>query len=121
VRAEVRKNQQAVEFPTAERCHITEIANDPGDEYISIARARVEPGVTTAWHKLIGVSERYLIVAGTGRVEIDDLEPVEVGEGDVVRIPADTAQRIRNTGESDLVFYAICSPPFESGCYVSLE
>ena len=50
-----------------------------------------------------------------------DLEPVDVCEGDVVRIPVDAVQRISNTGENDLVFYAVCSPPFKTGCYVSLE
>jgi len=52
MRAEIKKSSEATEFPTRERCHITEIANDSGDEYVSIARAKVEPGVTTAWHRL---------------------------------------------------------------------
>ncbi|HEY5733796.1 MAG TPA: cupin domain-containing protein [Gammaproteobacteria bacterium] len=121
MRAEVRKHDAAVEFTTPERCHITEVANDAGDELVSIARARVEPDVTTAWHRLKGVSERYIIVSGEGRVEIGELQPVDVCAGDVVRIPADVAQRISNTGNDDLVFYAVCSPPFEAGCYVSLE
>jgi hypothetical protein len=43
------------EFYTAERCHIIEIMNQPGIEF-SIARARVEPGVTTAFHLLKGTS-----------------------------------------------------------------
>ena len=42
---EVKKADQAIEFETDERCHITEVANDSGDEFVSIARARVEPGV----------------------------------------------------------------------------
>lgn len=121
MRAEVRKNGAAIEFQTKERCHITEVANDSGDEFVSIARARVEPGVTTAWHRLKDIDERYVIVSGCGRVEIGDLSPVDVGEGDVVRIPAGVAQRISNTGQADLVFYAICSPPFKDDCYVSLE
>lgn len=121
LRAEVKKNREAMEFPTRERCYITEIANDSGDGFVSISRARVRPGVTTAWHKLEGIDERYIIVSGKGCIEIDDLKPIGVGEGDVARIPADTAQRITNTGKIDLVFYAVCSPPFEDGCYKSLE
>lgn len=118
---EVKKADQAIEFETDERCHITEVANDPGDELVSIARARVEPGVTTAWHKLDNISERYIIVSGQGRVEIDNLEPADVLPGDVVRIPPDTRQRIINTGHGDLVFYAVCAPPFRQQHYVSLE
>ncbi len=118
---EVKPASAAVEFETNERCHIIEVANDPGDELVSIARARVEPGVTTAWHKLDRVSERYIIVAGQGRVEVDDLVPIDVLPGDVVRIPADVAQRITNTGKGDLIFYAVCAPPFRQDCYISLE
>ena len=118
---EVKKADLAIEFETDERCHITEVANDPGDEFVSIARARVEPGVTTAWHMLDNISERYIIVSGQGRVEIGELQPVVVLQGDVVRIPANTPQRITNTGQDDLIFFAVCAPPFEQGRYVNLE
>jgi len=43
-----------------------------------------------------------------------------VGAGDVVRIPANTPQRITNTGATDLIFYAICSPRFQAKCYQAL-
>lgn len=121
MQAEVKKYSSAAEFWTEERCYITEIANDSGDENVSIARARVEPGITTAWHKLKGIDERYIVIAGSGTVEIGDLEPIDVFEGDIVRIPAGTRQRITNTGITDLVFYAVCSPRFQSKFYLSLE
>lgn len=121
MRAEIRRADSADEYLTAERCHILEVANDDGDEQVSIARARVEPGVTTAWHRLEGIGERYLIVSGRGRVEIGDSDALEVGPGDVVRIPANCRQRITNTGREDLVFYAICAPRFRPGAYTSLE
>ena len=121
MQAEIKKCLLATEFETEERCHIIEVANDPDDESVSIARARVEPGVTTAWHKLNGIAERYLIISGQGRVEVGDLEPENVACGDVVRIPADTRQRITNTGTEDLIFFAVCSPRFVQSCYVSLE
>lgn len=109
------------EFNTAEGCAILEISNDCDDAAVSIARARVAPGTTTAWHQLRGTAERYLITAGQGRVEVGKLAPAAVATGDVVRIAPDTPQRITNTGDCDLVFYAICSPRFAAGCYVALE
>lgn len=118
---EVMRSNITTEYETDERCHIMETANDSGDEAVSIARARVEPGVTTAWHKLDGVTERYIIISGEGRVEIGELEPTDVLESDVVRIPANTPQRITNIGDTDLIFYAVCSPRFLPGCYVGLE
>lgn len=120
MRAEVKRGTEP-EAVTSERCHIVNVANDSGDDMVSIARARVEPGVTTAWHKLRGIPERYIIVSGKGRVEVEGMEPAEVASGDVVRIPADTPQRITNTGETDLIFYCICTPPFQWDCYESME
>jgi len=109
------------EYWFQEGCHILEVANHPDDRQVSIVRARVEPGVTTQWHCLHETSERYLIIAGEGIAEIGDLTPAQVSAGDVVFIPPDTRQRIRNTGNQDLIFYAICSPRFTPGCYRSLE
>ena len=119
--AEIKGAENAEEFETDERCHIVEIANDSSDTRLSIARARVEPGVTTAWHHLNGIDERYLIISGQGRVELGEQEACEVMPGDVVRIPAGVAQRISNTGEEQLIFYALCTPRFDVHAYVSLE
>ncbi len=121
MRPNILKQNRATEFDTPERCFIIETANDLDDEAVSIARARVEPGVTTAWHQLNGVVERYIIVSGTGCVEVGNLEPTAVSAGDVVRIPADTRQRITNEGNEALIFYAVCSPRFLPDCYIALE
>jgi mannose-6-phosphate isomerase-like protein (cupin superfamily) len=119
--AEVLKGAAKEEFEIQERCHILEVANDSGDEFASISRARVGVGVTTALHLLNGVAERYLIVSGAGWVELGGLDPIVVAEGDVVRIPPGTSQRITNIGTEDLVFYCVCTPPFHPDCYRALE
>ena len=121
MRAEVKIHDSSQEYETAERCHIIEVANDPGDKSASIARARVDVGVTTAWHRLDGISERYIIVFGAGLVEVEGIEATAVGPGDVVRIPPGKAQRIANTGETQLIFYAVCTPPFTERAYINLE
>jgi mannose-6-phosphate isomerase-like protein (cupin superfamily) len=76
------------EYETSERCAILELSNDADDPDVSIARARVAPGVTTAWHRLDQIAERYVILTGQGLVEVSDLKPQTVGPGDVVCIPA---------------------------------
>lgn len=111
----------AVEFDTAERCAIAELSNSDRDHALSIARARVAPGVTTRWHRLDGIVERYVILEGCGEVEVGELPPTAVGPGDVVLIPAGCRQRIANRGEGDLVFLALCTPRFRSGAYVDVE
>jgi mannose-6-phosphate isomerase-like protein (cupin superfamily) len=117
----VKRTDAAAEFYTAERCHIIELSNTPDDPDVSIARARVEPGVTTRWHRVVDTAERYVVLEGRGRVEIGTLSPQEVGSGDVVAIPPSCPQRIANTGECDLVFLAICSPRFRPEAYEDME
>lgn len=121
MKTEILKAAEKDEFETIERCRILEIANDAGDEFVSIARARIGAGGQTAWHRLHGVAERYLIFSGTGRVELGGKPPMEVSSGDVVRIAPGVSQRITNIGEDDLLFYCICTPPFRQECYETLE
>jgi len=116
----VRRLARDAEFTTPEGCSIVEVSNSPDDPRLSIARARVEPGVTTQWHRLAGVAERYVILEGSGRAEIGDRPPEDVHPGDVVLIPPMCRQRITNTGATDLIFLAICTPRFTHDCYESL-
>lgn len=108
------------EFFTAERCHITELMNAPESPETSLAVARVEPGVTTQLHALTGVSERYIVRKGEGRVEIGGVAQM-LRVGDTAIIPAGVTQRITNTGTGDLEFYCLCTPRFTPDCYVDHE
>lgn len=112
---------RGVEVYTPERCYIIELANTPDDPDASIALARVAPGITTRWHRLVGTIERYVIIEGRGRVEVGDLAPREVAAGDVVIIPALCRQRITNVGKQDLTFLAICTPRFQQKNYEDVE
>lgn len=117
----VLSHDPAKEYFFREGCFITELSNGPDDPAVSLARARVRPGRTTAWHALRGTVERYLILDGQGLVEVGDLPPSLVGPGDVALIPAGCRQRITNTGTTDLVFLAVCSPRFSPESYIDLE
>ncbi len=117
----IKKQNLKKEFYTAEKCFITELSNTPDDPDVSIARARVKPGVTTRWHRLKGITERYFIIGGKGLVEIGDLPPQEVNAGDIMLIPPMCRQRIANTGSDDLIFLAICSPRYMQDAYEDVE
>jgi mannose-6-phosphate isomerase-like protein (cupin superfamily) len=121
MREAIKQQNLSNEFYTAEKCYITELSNTPDDQDVSIARARLEPGVTTRWHRLRGTVERYYIVSGKGRMEVGDLPPQEVASGDIVLIPSMCRQRIANIGLEDLVFLAICTPPFSQDVYQDIE
>lgn len=109
------------EFYIDEGCYIVEFSNSNDDPELSIARVRVEPGVTTELHHLQNITERYVIIEGEGMVEIGSLSPQTVRVGDVVIIPPMCAQRITNTGTNDLIFLAICTPRFNTEHYQKIE
>ena len=119
--ASIQTADESSEYWTDERCFILELSNDGGDPAVSVARARVTPGVTTKRHRVAGTAERYVILQGTGEARIGDREPQAVVPGSVVRIPAGVEQSIANTGTDDLVFLCICTPRFEWPNYESLE
>lgn len=120
MREQIKPFDASREYFFPEGCHINELSNDANDSAVSIARARLETGGITRWHRLHGIVERYVIVSGTGRAEIGG-QVQTVGPGDVVIIPSLCPQRIANTGDDDLVFLAICSPRFIVEAYEDIE
>jgi mannose-6-phosphate isomerase-like protein (cupin superfamily) len=121
VKEAVKQKDLCGEFYTPEQCYIVELSNSPDDPELSIARARVRPGVTTRWHRLINTCERYYIIEGRGRVEVGNLPAQEVAPGDIVIIPPMCRQRITNIGTEDLIFLAICTPRFSPDVYEDID
>lgn len=113
-------NAQIKEYYFKEGCFIEEWLNSQDQPDMSIARVRVEPGITTRLHKLNATAERYLILSGTGQVTVGGASWL-VSEKDVVNIAEDVAQKIENTGKDNLVFIAICTPRFKEENYIDLE
>jgi len=108
---------ESKEYFFDEGCFILEMLNTASDPDVSIARARVESGKTTRFHRLQGVTERYVIQQGSGLVYIGDEDAQSVQVGSVVVIPAGVRQKIYNSDSEDLIFLAICSPRFTPDCY----
>ena len=109
------------EFYISEGCFITELSNTPDDPAVSIARARVPPGVTTRWHRVKDTAERYVVLEGEGRVQVGDALPQDVRRDDVVFIPPSCRQRIANTGAGELIFLAVCNLRFTQQAYEEIE
>lgn len=121
IKAAVNFYDTDAEYFFEEGCFINELANSADDSAVSIARARVARGAMTRWHFLRGITERYVVLEGSGLVEVEGLVSQSVSSGDVVTIPPGARQRIASTGEVDLVFLAICSPRFLPEAYVDAE
>ncbi|MGH1441154.1 MAG: cupin domain-containing protein [Cellvibrionaceae bacterium] len=111
------------EYYFDEGCYILEYSNSAADPNLSIARARVVPNTATQLHKLKNTIERYIILEGRGEVTLGNATLGKnthsvVEAGDVVIIPKECPQAIRNTGDNDLIFLVICTPRFTTDNYL---
>jgi len=74
----------------------------------SLAHAMLKPGHSSYRHKL-KTSEIYYILEGEGLMHIDS-ESARVLPGQVIYIPPDAVQYIKNPGKGDLKFLCIVDP-----------
>lgn len=85
--------------------------NDPVEMNFSLAHAILREGEASLPHRLGESVEVYYILKGEGVMHIGD-EVREVSGGDAVYIPPGCVQYIENSGEGDLSFLCIVSPPW---------
>jgi mannose-6-phosphate isomerase-like protein (cupin superfamily) len=79
----------------------------------SIAHAIIPPGESTLPHLLKRSTELYYILKGFGEMHIDN-ESAQVSPGQIILIPPQSRQWIRNTGTENLVFLCIVSPKWKA-------
>lgn len=79
----------------------------------SIAHAIIPPGESTLPHLLKKSTELYYILQGLGEMHIDN-ESAQVSLGQIILIPPQARQWIRNTGTENLVFLCIVSPKWQA-------
>ena len=77
----------------------------------SLAQAIITPGLETQLHYHAKTEELYHIQNGSGLMTIDE-NHFSVEKGDTICIPPHSKHKIKNTGQSDLVFLCCCSPAY---------
>ena len=87
------------------------LKDDVATKY-SLAHAKVKPGEITYAHRLKS-SEVYYILDGEGDMYVND-EKEKVSAGQVIYIPPNSVQRIKNTGIGDLAFLCIVDPAWRA-------
>ena len=102
-----------------ERLYAAEYINDPAIPNFSLARCRVEPGVTTQLHSL-SVDEWYVVESGEGRMQLGT-QHQDLSSGAIVQIPRGINQRVTNTGVEDFIFFCVCTPRFTPDTYSTDE
>lgn len=109
----VKKTSDCETFVANDGCNIRELLhpmNDAVDLPFSLALATVDIGKQSYQHKL-EQTEVYHILQGHGRMFVES-EVCEVVAGDVIVIPEQSLQWIKNIGNEPLVFTALVSPPW---------
>lgn len=81
---------------------------DPVGIRCSLAIARLEPGQSSAPHRLKS-SEVYYVIGGVGMMHVDE-ETEAIGPGDAVSIPAGAIQWLENPGGEAVEFACIVDP-----------
>ena len=71
-----------------------------------VSSTTLHPGKSTRGHSHAGQEEVYMIMSGSGRMQLDDNE-FDISGGEMVLIEDGVFHRVHNTGEKDLYFVCI--------------
>ncbi len=109
---QVRSREDAIPFTTADGSTIRVLLDaDSGTANQSLAEASLEPGQATARHYHARSEELYVLLDGTGVMEIDG-ESSDVGPGAAILIPPGARHQIRASEDEPLRFLCCCAPPY---------
>ena len=80
---------------------------DLGDmDHLVLARTELHAGQSTSGHSHYEADEVYFFTDGRGKMEIGE-ETAACKAGDVFLVPRGKFHRVHNSGEGDLVFWAV--------------
>ena len=83
----------------------------------SIAQITLPPGKSSRRHYHPRVEESYIVLAGSAQVKVgDEIHAARIGE--LIAIPPPQPHQITNLGKDDVIFLAICCPPWTPDCSV---
>ena len=108
-----KKLKDIPEFLAGDHTHLKEVLHPSNDQLaltFSLAHAYLSVGENSLPHQL-SHSETYYILAGLGEIYIDGkMQTIE--KGDIIYVPENAEQYVKNKGEVDLAFLCIVSPPW---------
>ena len=86
----------------------------------SMAHITLPPGKASLKHYHPVAEESYYILSGQGRIELDGTTSI-LNPSVAVAIPANSIHQIFNEGPAELVFLAVCVPPWTPDCSVFVD
>lgn len=72
---------------------------------------RLAPGQASTRHRHFAQEELYVLLEGSGRVRIDDEEPLTLRPLDSLLVEADSARQLFNDTEADQLWLVVGAPP----------
>ena len=109
---EVRNREQAESFTTLDGSTIRVLldARAGGASKQSLAEATLAPGAGTRRHYHARTEEIYIVLGGSGRMEVDGDE-CDVEPGDAILIPPGAWHEIK-AADAELRFLCCCAPQY---------
>ena len=110
---EVRNRESADAFTTLDGSTIRVLLDGAlgGAREQSLAEASLPAGGSTQRHYHARTEEIYVVLDGSGEMEVDgDRQPVVVG--DAILIPPGAWHEIRAGADAELRFLCCCAPPY---------
>lgn len=93
--------------------HLREVLHPKNDEVsinFSLAHASLKVGENSLPHTL-SHSETYYILSGSGEISLGN-QLYQIEKGDMIYVPENVEQFVKNTGAIELFFLCIVSPPW---------
>ena len=109
---EVRSRQRSEPFTTLDGSTIRVLLDGTagGAANQSLAEAELAPGQATQRHYHPRTEEIYVLLEGSGEMEVDG-ERSDVRPGDAILIPPGARHQIR-AGDGGIRFLCCCAPPY---------
>lgn len=72
---------------------------------------RLAPGQASTRHRHIQTEELYLLLEGSGRVRVDEEEPLTLAPLDTLLVEAGSSRQLFNDTEADQLWFVVGAPP----------
>ena len=78
---------------------------------VTITRVTMDPGATSARHSHAGAEQTWLVERGRGTLLLEDGGSDDIQAGDVIITPPGGVHGVTNTGDEQLVYLSVTTPP----------
>jgi uncharacterized cupin superfamily protein len=93
------------------RVENTDLGKQLGAEAMGARLWRLAPGQASTKHRHFGQEELYLLLEGSGRVRIDEGEPLTLAPLDSLLVESDSVRQLFNDSDADQLWLVVGAPP----------